>query len=125
MAYIDTEKVVKAKNEIVERMQVFINEYKQYSESTVDYHYGRVDGLEVARRLVKSILTDLTEQPTADVEEVKHGEWIGVADYGNGNCIGYCSVCGTTHKAENASELKCFQRYCRWCGAKMDGGNAE
>lgn len=63
--------------------------------------------------------------PTADVEEVKHGEWIGVADYGNGNCIGYCSVCGTTHKAENASELKCFQRYCKWCGAKMDGGKAE
>ena len=58
--------------------------------------------------------------PTEDVEEVKHGHWVGVADYGNGNCIGYCSVCGTTHKAENASELKCFQRYCMWCGAKMD-----
>ena len=82
----------------------------------------RVLGREIS---VNYIVHAIDKQPSADVEEVKHGEWIGVADYGNGNCIGYCSVCGTTHKAENASELKCFQRYCRWCGAKMDGGNAE
>ena len=114
MAYIDTEKVVKAKNEIVERMQVFINEYKQYSESTVDYHYGRVDGLEVARRLVKSILTDLTEQPTADVEEVKHGEWL----YSRVHNILHCSECGEIPD--------CFEPpYCPNCGAKMDGGKAE
>lgn len=77
----------------------------------------------IGDKVANAVYKQIDNAPTAYVEEVKHGEWIGVADYGNGNCIGYCSVCGTTHKAENASELKCFQRYCRWCGAKMDGGN--
>lgn len=63
----------------------------------------------------------LNKAPAADVAEVKHGEWIGVADYGNGNCIAYCSVCGVTHKVENPTALKMFYKYCRWCGAKMDG----
>lgn len=57
----------------------------------------------------------------ADFVEVKHGEWLGIADFGNGNCIGYCSVCGTTQKAENGSVLKLYHRHCYWCGAKMDG----
>lgn len=62
----------------------------------------------------------------SDVVEVKHGEWIGVADYRNGNCIAYCSVCGTTQRTENPTSLKMFHKYCRWCGAKMDGkGGAE
>lgn len=59
--------------------------------------------------------------PTADVVEVKHGEWLGIADFGNGNCIGYCSVCGTMQKAENGSVLKLYHRHCHNCGAKMDG----
>lgn len=63
----------------------------------------------------------MTFKPKADYVEVKHGEWIGVADFGNGNCIGYCSACGTTQKAENPTALKMFHKYCRWCGAKMDG----
>lgn len=54
-------------------------------------------------------------------EEVKQGKWIKIMDYGNGNCFGCCSVCGTRHKAQNATELKVYQRRCRWCGAKMDG----
>jgi hypothetical protein len=53
----------------------------------------------------------------------KHGKWVGVTDFGNGNCIGYCSACGTTQKAEHPTALKMFHKYCRWCGAKMDGGN--
>lgn len=63
--------------------------------------------------------------PTADVAEVRHGDWIGVADYGNGNCIGHCSVCGTPHKAEHPTALKMFHKYCSWCGAKMDGKEDE
>ena len=59
--------------------------------------------------------------PTADVAEVRHGEWRAVADFGDGNCFGYCSVCGTPQKAESATALRLFHRHCRWCGAKMDG----
>lgn len=67
MAYIDIEKVDKAKNEIVEQMRAFINEGKEYSQSTVDYHGGKYEAMEIAIRLVTSILTDVIEQPTADV----------------------------------------------------------
>lgn len=63
----------------------------------------------------------IKNQPIADVAEVKHGAWINVANYGNGNCFGYCSVCRTLHIAENATVLKAYYRFCHWCGAKMDG----
>ena len=48
-------------------------------------------------------------QPTADVVEVKHGEWEGLE----------CNLCG--HFATYANDYN----YCPECGAKMDGGKAE
>ena len=57
--------------------------------------------------------------PTADVEEVKHGEWIRptkLADMMHHD-IPHCSLCG---------EVPCDEgKYCPNCGAKMDGGKAE
>ena len=47
----------------------------------------------------------LQQTPTADVAEVKHGEWIGLE----------CSKCG--HFATYANDYN----YCPNCGAKMDG----
>ena len=52
------EEIEQAQKEIVNIMQEFINEWKQYSESTVDYFGGKYEAMEVALRLVKSILTD-------------------------------------------------------------------
>lgn len=52
-------------------------------------------------------LQDLLESSTADVEEVRHGEWIEQSIYSF-----KCSVCGEIEKYESP--------YCRWCGAKMD-----
>lgn len=51
-------------------------------------------------------------QPAADVEEVKHGEWIERGIYSF-----KCSSCGEIEKVESP--------YCRWCGAKMDGKEKE
>lgn len=87
------------------------------SDSGSNYKKGYIQGLATAN----GILLDKNQTPTADVAEVKHGEWVGIADFGNGNCIGYCSACGTTQKAEHPTALKMFHIYCRWCGAKMDG----
>ncbi|MBQ5601819.1 MAG: hypothetical protein IIU77_03230 [Clostridia bacterium] len=60
----------------------------------------------------------LDEQPTADVVEVRHGEWIwtenGEADYEQ---YWVCSVCGEKSYIET--------KYCSDCGAKMDGGVTE
>lgn len=78
--------------------------------------------------------------PTADVVEVKHGEWIykyrhrggfvkrtGYDEFGNLHTITvddrfeihdpYCSVCGKLGGE--------FLSYCGNCGAKMDGGKNE
>lgn len=47
---------------------------------------------------------------TAEVEEVKHGEWIEDGDYQ------VCSVCGEEHHWDEYRAT-----YCDACGAKMDG----
>ncbi len=59
-------------------------------------------------------------QPTADVAEVKHGEWIQLDECANEGI--YCSVCHKkVYKIEYANQaLK--SKYCPNCGAKMDGG---
>ena len=48
----------------------------------------------------------INEQPTADVQEIKHGHWDGgFHDY-------YCSVCGQGEYTKT--------NYCSNCGAKME-----
>ena len=58
---------------------------------------------------------DLINEPTADVVEVKHGEWIYKEIFG----IEFpeCSVCGTQFEDANCEDYP----YCPECGAKMDG----
>ena len=59
----------------------------------------------------------LRKQPTADVEEVKHGEWIQGVPY-------RCSICGNPAPEEkNTSErYSCWlSPYCPNCGADMRG----
>ena len=50
--------IEQTQKEINDRLQEFIAEYTQYSESTVDYFGGKYEATEVALRIVKSILTD-------------------------------------------------------------------
>ena len=59
--------------------------------------------------------------PTVDAVEVVHGRWEHIKDYGGGNCFGYCSHCKTPIRANSLMALEMDNRYCRWCGAKMDG----
>ena len=55
-----------------------------------------------------TVLSFLIQLPTADVEEVRHGEIIKT-----GRRYPYCSVC-------NANLESAGYRRCPWCGAKMD-----
>jgi hypothetical protein len=58
-------------------------------------------------------------QPTADVVEVRHGEWETTAD-ATPNWLAYthiCSVCKTSYK----DLISKGHNYCHNCGAKMDG----
>jgi DNA-directed RNA polymerase subunit RPC12/RpoP len=58
--------------------------------------------------------------PTADVEEVRHGEWI-VTKYEN-HSTARCSECGADFYYFNKGQYHIDQSaYCPNCGAKMDG----
>lgn len=56
------------------------------------------------------------EAPTADVVEVRHGEWVP-NDYFKGHY--YCSEC-TRHIEDTSENPSINFPYCH-CGAKMDG----
>ena len=81
---------------------------------------------------IDDVMHNIENEPTADVEEVRHGEWIAydIEPYGDG--IGgkatkwyKCSECGTDALG------RCYEDeyysyplrtdYCPKCGAKMDG----
>lgn len=110
MSYINREKIEETKVMIVGLLQEFIDEYKMYSASLIDYHYGRAEGVETARTMIIRRLNTLLEQPTADVEEVKHGKWI---KRGNEK---KCSVCGFIYYSNNDDWNGCPN-----CLSKMDG----
>lgn len=65
------------------------------------------------------------EVPTADVEEVKHGQWLKEDD-----TLVKCSVCGWytdhdyNHVTNNGFGNADFL-FCGHCGARMDGGVKE
>lgn len=59
--------------------------------------------------------------PTADVEEVKHGEWKEIIDEKEDLFFRqkfYCSACGEWNTYGMTA-------YCPKCGAKMDGKESE
>ena len=66
------------------------------------------------------ILAEIEYAPTADVEEVRHGEWEQ-----NPYCkrIYFCSECGRHIEDGSCNPYEHFP-YCH-CGAKMDGGKKE
>lgn len=64
------------------------------------------------------VLAWILQQPTADVVEVKHGEWLdtGTFDFYK-TPIYQCSVC----RKEIADNYVNAHKYCLHCGACMDG----
>ena len=68
-------------------------------------------------RGVERAETTIDMIPTADVEEVKHGEWIQGVPY-------RCSICGNPAPEEKntGEKYSCWlSPRCPHCGAKMDG----
>lgn len=60
-----------------------------------------------------SAIDDVVAEPTADVQEVKHGEWITVGEGITERTV--CSNC----KSQKGGFMK--PPFCNQCGAKMDG----
>ena len=67
-------------------------------------------------KMTEMFIASVENELTADVAEIKHGEWKGkpIAGYSNIKC----SVCNTRFVQETGT-----WNYCPECGAKMDGGN--
>lgn len=60
------------------------------------------------------VINVIANQPTADVQKVRHGEWCHID--GDEWC---CSYCGHIVSTEGSWE-KPTKKYCSECGAKMD-----
>jgi rubrerythrin len=95
---------------------------KQYSHARIDNDAIDQMGFQFVEEMV-STLRIIEKQPTADVVEVKHGEWQEidnlVIEHGLPTVKGKtwrCSICGEARKNRTAPDMN----YCPNCGAKMD-----
>ncbi len=106
MAYINKEKTEEA-----------IRKY-------ADQKYSNGEQIEYVNGILKSISV-INEQPTADVEEVKHGYWATDEEdiyWGNSLKRKHCSVCKARPFFDKEKREFILTDYCSDCGAKMDGG---
>lgn len=63
----------------------------------------------------------ILKQPTADVQEVKHGKWIDEQLDKFRKWKSTCSVCGWNGISNYDSYVDIYDfEYCPYCGAKMD-----
>lgn len=65
---VDVRQIEKVKQEILERMNEFITEYRGISQNDVDYFGGKAESMEVASRLVNAALTDLCPNCSAKMD---------------------------------------------------------
>lgn len=89
---------------------------------------GKTIFTEALRIYRDAVLKSLNEAPTADVVEVKHGEWRDRYDEKYANRLYECSLCGEVapdgtvyDELERPLRQQILSPYCPNCGAKMDG----
>ena len=70
-------------------------------------------------RGARKVIDRIENAPTADVVEVKHGEWVLLDECSNEGV--YCSVCHKKVYRKAYANQKVKSNYCPNCGAKMDG----
>lgn len=109
MAYIDRDK-------LLEELQEEIDfESAMYTEEQNKWF----------KRGLKCAYRDAKNQPSADVVEVRHGEWTVKTDfktplshaYIRKEIIYICPYCNKVYRSK--------MNFCGNCGAKMDGGKKE
>ena len=79
-----------------------------------------------------SVKRALIQAPTADVVEVRHGEWKDRFENKYANHYYECSVCGKSaldgtkyNQLGNPEIIEVLSDFCPHCGAKMDGERKE
>ena len=94
--------------------KLFDAEYKktrELIEQGETYLDNLAEGFSEAGRVIRNL-------PTADVVEVKHGEWV-VSNCGLYVCSECDKTCPYDAQADDINYWVC--KYCPHCGAKMDG----
>ena len=66
----------------------------------------------------ENVILDIV--PSADVAEVKHGEWLPKEGY-DGDIYWDCSNCGESWTTIDGEPFDNGMNYCPHCGARMDG----
>lgn len=90
------------------------NEAQIYADENGGESVGYAECLE-------DVIADIERIPAANVEPVRHGEWVDCGDeYGS---YARCSVCGAEYTNWDADCAR--TDFCPNCGAKMDGGNND
>ena len=69
---------------------------------------------------IEYCLSKINEAPTADVAEVKHGEWLYRHEHATYSCHSIRIVCNECNHYFARLDGENF-KYCPNCGAKMDG----
>ena len=69
----------------------------------------------------------IEDAPTADVVEVRHGEWIypSYAPYGGSYMMRHCSLCDYRPPYVEGIIYEPYTRYCPNCGADMRGDKSD
>lgn len=91
-------------------------------ELELEYYDLSIHGTMAVKSVLPVFVDLLEKQPTADVVEVRYGEWID-----DGDCF-YCSDCGKVYQLGSLQTIYDVKRcwaYCANCGAKMDKGEEE
>jgi hypothetical protein len=77
------------------------------------------------KNFIKAVETVLEDTPTADVVEVKHGEWIPIVKQDNYLEPPYCDSIKCSECGQEADVSFHDAKYCFECGAIMDGGKTD
>lgn len=110
--YIEREALIEKLETLLSDLRFIVKYEKQHgSVSDVEKSKAKFETMKGVISLVKS-------QPTADVQEVRHGKW-QCCDNNNNTIYNdwYCSECGYYSDIRNKNRLG---NYCSNCGAKMD-----
>ena len=85
--------------------------------------YGLANGSALGRHtgLADCIAIEIEGLPAADVEPVRHGEWLRTDDDWSSLVTIQCSVCGKEWCFEVDEDVQLLgYNYCPGCGCKMD-----
>lgn len=94
----------------------------KYVEKSKIFAQMRLYGFRAPDMTVTEFVDDL---PAADVEKVRHGEWVENPIMSDSYSKSYyCNLCKRSVRIPNGCHLQNLAPYCR-CGAKMSGKDEE